>query len=337
MTEPKKILISRTDSIGDVILTLPLAGILKEYYPESEIYFLGKTYTKDVIMLSRHVDEFINWSELELLPINEQIDKLKQFNIDSIIHIFPNKDIAKLAKKAGIGIRIGTSHRPYHWVNCNKLINFSRKKSDLHEAQLNTKLLKPLGIERDFQLDELIGYYGFTQTEPLDSKFVELIDSSRFNLILHTKSKGSAREWGLDNFRKLIEILPKDQFKIFLSGTEEDGKLFRDELLGAEHVEDISGKMNLQEFISFINSADGLIAASTGPLHIAAGLGKIALGIYPPIRPMHPGRWKPLGAKADYLVQADECSDCREGGSCHCMLELNPELVYTKLMEYIRK
>ena len=334
---PKRILISRTDAIGDVILTLPLAGILKEYYPESKIYFLGKTYTKDVIKLSKHVDEFINWSELEILTINEQIDKLKQFNLDSIIHIFPNRDIAKLAKKLGIKTRIGTSHRPYHWINCNKLINFSRKKSDLHEAQLNTKLLKPLGIERDFQLDELVGYYGFRQATPLDSKFVELIDSSRFNLILHPKSKGSAREWGLDNFKKLIEILPKDEFKIFLSGTEEDGKLFRDELLGAEHVVDISGKMNLQEFISFINSADGLIAASTGPLHIAAALGKIALGIYPPIRPMHPGRWKPLGTKADYLVQADECSDCREGGSCHCMLELNPELVYTKLMEYLRE
>lgn len=329
--DPKRIIISRTDSIGDIILTLPLAGIIKEYYPNSEVFFIGKTYTKDIISLSKHVNKFINWSTIELLPTNEQINTLKGYNADTIIHIFPNKSIAKLAKKVGINTRIGTSHRPFHWSSCNRLINFSRKNSDLHEAQLNTKLLKPLGIDKEFSLKELIGYYGFDNLNLLDSKFHELVDPNRFNLILHTKSKGSAREWGLDNFEKLIQILPKEDYKIFLSGTEEDGQLFRDQLMGADNVVDISGIMSLQQFVSFINATDGLIAASTGPLHIAAALGKRALGIYPPIKPMHPGRWMPLGINADYIVQPDDCSDCKNGGACHCMLDLSPELVAQNL------
>ena len=331
MLNSQNILISRTDAIGDVILTLPLAGIIKKFFPSAKVFFLGKTYTKDIISLSKHVDEFINWSEIELLPINKQIEAIKKYNIDTVLHIFPNRGIAKLAKQSGIKNRIGTSHRPFHWTTCNKLIRFSRKKSDLHEAQLNTKLLKPLGINQDFSLEELGQYYGFEKVKDLSNEHSTLLDSKRFNLILHSKSKGSAREWGLDNFKRLIDILPKEQYKIFLSGTEEDGLSFRDKLVGAENVVDISGTMNLQEFISFINSADGLIAASTGPLHIAAALGKRALGIYPPIRPMHPGRWKPLGTNADYLVQAESCSDCREGGSCHCMLDLSAELVAQKL------
>jgi len=61
-------------------------------------------------------------------------------------------------------------------------------------------------------------------------------------------------------------------------------------------------------------------------------LGKRALGIYPPIKPMHPGRWMPLGVNADYVVQQDDCSDCRDGGSCHCMLDLSPQLVADKLI-----
>jgi ADP-heptose:LPS heptosyltransferase len=48
-SDPKKIVISRTDSIGDVVLTLPLAGILKEKYPKAKIIFLGNTYTKPII------------------------------------------------------------------------------------------------------------------------------------------------------------------------------------------------------------------------------------------------------------------------------------------------
>lgn len=327
----KRIILSRTDSIGDVILTLPLAGIIKSIFPDSQIYFLGKTYTKDIISLSKHIDKFIDWSELSVLPLNIQISKLKSLNIDTFIHVFPNKEIAALAKKARIKTRIGTAHRPFHWTTCNKLLNFSRKNSELHETQLNTKLLKPLGIDKSFSLEELVTFYGFDNVKPLSTNFQSLFDPNRFNLILHPKSKGSAREWGLDNFKKLIKILPVEKYKIFLSGTEDEGLLFRDELIGAQNVVDISGKMNLQEFISFINAADGLIAASTGPLHIAAALGKRALGIYPPIKPMHPGRWMPLGINADYVVQENDCSDCRDGGACHCMLDLSAEKIAEKI------
>jgi len=329
----KRIIISRTDSIGDVILTLPLAGIIKEYFPNYQVLFMGKTYTKDIILLSKHIDEFINWSDIEIMTTKEQINKIKSYSADYIIHVYPNKKIAQIAKQAGIPNRIGTSHRSFHWFQCNKLISFSRKKSDLHEAQLNTKLLQALGIDKEFSLVQLPGYYGLEKVRKLDNVFSQLIDPLRFNLILHTKSKGSAREWGLDNFKKLIDILPKEKYKIFLSGTEEDGLLFRDRLLGNVNVVDISGKMSLAQFISFINAADGLIAASTGPLHIAAALGKRALGIYPPIRPMHPGRWMPLGANADFVVQNKECSDCRNDSSCHCMLELSAELIASKIIK----
>ncbi|MCK5856156.1 MAG: glycosyltransferase family 9 protein [Bacteroidales bacterium] len=331
MTNSPNILISRTDAIGDVILTLPLAGIIKEYYPDSKILFLGKSYTKDIISISKHVDQFINWSDIDKLATNEQINVFKEYSIDTIIHVFPNKDIARIAKSAGIKNRIGTAHRPFHWTTCNKLLNFSRKNSDLHESQLNTKLLKPIGINRSFSLSELVEYYGFDNVKPLDINFIELLDPKRFNLILHPKSKGSAREWGLENFKELIEILPSKKYKLFLSGTEEEGELFRDVLLESKNVIDISGTMSLQQFVSFIDAADGLIAASTGPLHIAAALGKRALGIYPPIRPMHPGRWMPLGINADYVVHSGECSDCRDGGACHCMLELSASIVATKL------
>ena len=44
-----KIIISRTDSIGDVMLTLPLCVWLKEKYPNTELVFLGRTYTESIV------------------------------------------------------------------------------------------------------------------------------------------------------------------------------------------------------------------------------------------------------------------------------------------------
>lgn len=336
---PKSIIISRTDSIGDVILTLPLAGILKQFFPDLHIIFLGSTYTKDIVACSKYIDEFIDWQHIKNLTKNEAVAYLKNTNADTILHVFPRKEIAALARKAGIKNRIGTTNRLYHWFTCNKLLRFSRKNSQLHEAQLNVKLLKPFGIEKEFNLLELAAFYGFESKIPVSENILSLIDKQKFNLILHPKSKGSAREWGLGNFAGLIEILPKDKFKIFVSGTEAEAQLMQSEILDKykDSITNISGKYTLAEFISFISQADGLIAASTGPLHIAAALGKVAIGIYPPIKPMHPGRWMPIGEKADYLVTEKFCEDCRKTNDCHCMRSISPETVKLKLEQYINQ
>jgi ADP-heptose:LPS heptosyltransferase len=318
------LIISRTDSIGDVVLTLPMAGYIKRSFPKSRIIFLGRNYTRDVVAVSEHVDEFLSWDEIKNLNAEEMRQKLKA---DVIIHVFPVKEIAQAAKEARIPLRVGTTNRLYHWWTCNKLIRLSRKNSDLHEAQLNLKLLEFLSIKTEAGLKDIPSNYGFTKVIPLENEFLHLIDKTKFNLILHPKSKGSAREWGLENFSSLISLLPKDRYKIFISGTKEEGELIRSFIEKHPDTTDLTGKLNLKQFISFINTSDGLVAASTGPLHIAAALGKKAIGLFAPMRPIHPGRWMPLGKDAHYLVMNRSCNDCRKSQSCHCIKEISVKQV----------
>jgi ADP-heptose:LPS heptosyltransferase len=109
--KPERIILSRTDSIGDVMLTLPMAGILKERFPQCRIIFLGKSYTKAVIETCEHVDEFIDWDELNKKSETEKTGTLKRLNADAIVHVFPRKEIARLSRAVGIPIRIGTTGR----------------------------------------------------------------------------------------------------------------------------------------------------------------------------------------------------------------------------------
>ncbi len=55
----QKIILSRTDSVRDVTLTLPMAGILREMFPHCTIIFLDNDYTLEVVALSDCIDEFI--------------------------------------------------------------------------------------------------------------------------------------------------------------------------------------------------------------------------------------------------------------------------------------
>lgn len=303
-----------------------MAGFIKKNFPQCKVIFLGRNYTKDVIALCEFVDEFINYDELEKLSQQDRIAELKKINADVFVHVFPKKEVAQLAKNADIPLRVGTTNRLYHWLTCNKLISLSRKNSDLHEAQLNFKLLSFLNIETSASLNEISEYYGFTKVPKLNDEYWQLIDSNKFNVILHPKSKGSAREWGVANFEKLIEILPKEKFKIFISGTEQEGKLMP-ELLKNKNIIDLTGKLSLEQYIAFINAADGLVAASTGPLHIAAALNKKSIGLFVPKRPMHPGRWMPIGKNANYLVFDKDCVDCKNGKDCNCIVKINPKQI----------
>ena len=329
-SSPKRIVISRTDSIGDVILTLPLAGILKEKYPDSKIIFLGNSYTEAIVRVSVYVDEFINWDELK--DDVRAVETLKGYEVDFFIHVFPNKKIAHLALDAKIPNRIGTFGRAFHFFSCNKKVYFSRKKSNLHESQLNVKLLAPMGIKNNFSLETLETYYGFTRTNKIPFWLSDQISKNRVNLILHPKSKGSALEWGLKNFHRLINQLPEEKFKIFITGTKEEGELIEGSLpFDKINVMSLIGKLSLGELVAFIQACDCLVAASTGPLHIAAALGKRAIGLFSSRKPIDPGRWSPLGKKSEYLVFDSDCEKCRKKENCNCINKIPVERVINLL------
>lgn len=330
---PKRLIISRTDSIGDVILTLPVAGELKRMFPDIHILFLGSSYTRPIVECCPHVDEFVDWTEIGKLSDVDKVLAFKKMRADTILHVFPRPEIAKLAKRAGIPVRIGTSHRVYHWLTCNTKVKLSRRHSDLHESQLNLQLLSPLGY---VPLDSLAEVSERLSMVPpaLDTETQRWLDPSRFNLILHPKSKGSAREWGIDHFCQLVDLLPADRFHIFLCGTAAER-----EKMGAlldkvgENVTDLCGKLSLSQYIAFIAAADALVAASTGPLHIAAAVGTHAVGLYPPMRPIHPGRWRPLGDHVKVFCVEKECEACRHTMDCACMKAIAPEMVAAYLTE----
>jgi len=328
---PKTFLISRTDSIGDVILTLPIAGVLKALYPGCKVMFLGKSYTRPVVEACTMVDAFYDWNEVAGKGMLAQSEFLKATTADVILHIFPNKEIAIAAMKSAIPLRIGSTGRLWHYWTCNSLVALSRRRSKLHEAQLNLKLLKPLGYTRELGLNEIYSYFHLTRFINLDPRMKALITHDKKNVILHPLSKGSAREWGMENFIELAKLLVPEEYNVFVTGTREEGQDIKSSgIFSIPHVYDLTGRFSLSELIAFIAEADILVAASTGPLHLAAAMGKRAIGIYPPIKPMHPGRWAPIGPKAVYIVSDKPCSDCRYGGDCHCMKEITPG----RLLEY---
>jgi len=326
---PKRMIISRTDSIGDVITTLPLAAFLKEQDKDIIIYFIGTAYTKSIIEACPHVDVFLDRANLlqHGLPAD--------MHAEAILFVFPDKELEKKIRKQ-IPLLIGTANRWYHWLYLNKRISFSRKNSPLHESQLNFNLLVPW-FDAPIPSLEKIKTYILLKIQSNTSLQSILDPAAKKHIIFHTKSKGSAREWPLSNYFKLAKLLASLHYQVYISGTAAEGKLIHEqcpELFLEKNVTDISGKFSLCEFIEFINICDATVACSTGPLHISAALNKQTIGIYPPIKPMHAGRWGPLGSRSHVLVSTQSCELCRTTGLCACIQSITAESVYNVLAHF---
>ena len=328
----KKVIINRTDSIGDVMLVLPICTWLKANFPGIYIYFLGNAYTKAVVNSYDSVDEFIDWKELESKSKEEQISFIKSLNTEAIVHAFPRKEIAKLAKKAKINFRIGTSHRLFHFLTCNVKVDFTRKNSPYHESQLNFELLRPFGLTSIPTLDEVNEMTGhFVAKNNELPEFINEKLSSNKTVILHPKSQGSAVEWGVNHYVELALKLEQKGYTIFFTGTEKEGLLFRDQVPFSENIIDTTGKLTLEQLIYFISKVNALVACSTGPLHIAGFTGITTVGLFSPRRPIHPGRWRALGKDVHILVNDENCPTCAAKQKCNCIEQISVERVLNEI------
>jgi ADP-heptose:LPS heptosyltransferase len=201
------------------------------------------------------------------------------------------------------------------------LLNFSRKNSTLHEAQLNFELLKPLGLKKIPLLDELTNYMESFKPPQVDLpiQIETALNLASKVVILHPKSQGSAIEWGIDNYVELAKKLIAQNTTVVFSGTEKEGKMFKDQIPLHPLCIDTTGKLTLEQLIVLISKSNALVACSTGPLHIAGVLGKKAVGLFSPKKPIHPGRWKPLGKNAITLVYDENCKKCSSKINCNCI------------------
>lgn len=331
----KRVLICKTNQIGDVTFALPIATALKKAEPNVKVIFLGRAYTQALIEHYNDVDEFADWDQIKDLPDEQAAQRLAALNVDVIFNIQADKRLAKLAKMAAIPLRVGTIGRLYNWKLCNKLISLSRKNSPLHETQLDMYFLKGVGLPCDYslqQIAELQNYRAFEATEEVSA----FLEDDKFNLILHPKTRGQHIEWPFEHFAELIRSLPEDKVNILITGSAEEGAQFAPQLLETfPQIKNVCGKLSLSGLCELISRTDGLIAASTGPVHLAANFGVHTLGLYAPIRPMHAGRWGPVGKQAEVLNVEKNCDDCRKSGPCHCVAAITPKQVNETVMRWV--
>ncbi|HEX9252530.1 MAG TPA: glycosyltransferase family 9 protein [Ignavibacteriaceae bacterium] len=341
ITAPKNILIVRTDRIGDLILTLPLAGLIKKQYPEAKVTFLVREYTKNIVSNHPFIDEIIVLKEVDgNALLFENINLIKQKNFDSCIVVYPRFKISLIVFLSRVKNRIGTGYRWYSFL-FNLKVYEHRKNAERHEMEYNVNLLEKLGIKNSVAVNNV--KYDLRVDEHSLQNVIKILldeklDLQRPIIIVHPGSGGSSIDLPVNKFNELVKRLDDDNYQIILTGSKSEVELC-EKIKSSAKLKNFAGKFNLDELTALISKSAMFISNSTGPIHIAAALGKYTVGFYPKIVSCSQERWGPYtNKKLVYEPQLD-CKNCtrEQCEKLNCMDSIDISKVYSDIKNVLNK
>ena len=306
--EIKRILVSRTDKIGDLILSIPSFFMVKKMYPNAELVVIVGKYNVDIVKNLPYIDRIViidEYTKAELL------EKIAYFKADVFIALYNDSYVASLARASKAKIRIGPISKLSSFFTYNKGVLQKRSLSVKNEGQYNLDLVAKLDKKRFTMLYELNTKLILTDENKkvADAYFKE--NSIRGKcLVVNPFIGGSAKnitdEQYVSILKKVKEKMPGLNIIItsHMSDEERTEKLCKN--IGKEKVFAFSNGASILNTASIIDRTDVYLGASTGPTHIAGALAKNIVAIYPHKKTQSPTRWGVLGGSNVKYIIPDE-------------------------------
>jgi len=335
-----RILITRTDKLGDVILSTPVIKNLRLAYPDSFIAFLCQPYTKDILEGNPYLDEVIVYDKYgkhkSILSSIKFSLFLRKKKFDWAIILHPTNRMHLVTFFAGIPLRIGWDKK-LGFLLTHRLPH-TKEKGEKHEVEYNLDLLRFLNIPiKDKSL-----YF------PLKKEKQEYIENllkekgvKKDDLIIaiHPYAFCPSKRWPLKYFSSLISLLKKEIHpKIVIISSEKDYSNF----LFEKHPDLIDLRsLDILSTGALIKKADLLISNDTGPVHIAASLDTPVISIFGRGDPgLSSRRWRPLGERSVYLHKDVGCKKCL-AHNCQkgflCLKAIKPQEVFLEAISLLKK
>ncbi len=319
-----RILVVRTDRLGDVILSTPVLTALRSQFPHVRLAILVNPRTRDLVYAHPHVDVIL----VDDQPRHHHgvrgfwrlVSALKRHRFDAAVLLHPTLRLALATFFARIPIRIGTAYRFYSPL-FNQRVRHHRKESGRHEVICNLELLAPLGIrEADPQFHLNISSEAFRKVDLLLAGLG--VDSGEPFVVLHPGSGGSARNWRPEAFAALARRLTGEiGIDVVVSGSAAEAELVQRVVAAAGNRPiSVAGRLNVIELAALLQRCQVVVANSTGPLHLAVAVGTEVVGLYAPLPAIRPERWGPFGRPDSVIMsKTEDCTACKRSRSPYCL------------------
>jgi heptosyltransferase-1 len=290
-----RILIIKLSSIGDLFHALPAVHALKVGL-NAPIDWVTTTAYVDLVNCFDDVDHAIAFPRKHFFKNLKHFKKqLRTHHYDLIIDLQGLLKSATVARLARGGRRIGPSfHREASHLFYSTVAGICNK--DRHAVLENLDIADHLGIE--------------SQPLHFPVTFPDItVSGASPRIAISPTSRWETKNWPLERFAAVAkELQESQQATIVLLGGPDD-------IDACQHIESAldapcenwAGKTTLVEMGSQLQTVDLLIANDSGPVHMAAAIGKPTLVIFGPTKPHRTG---PFGEGHHVIQTSLPCQPC---------------------------
>jgi heptosyltransferase-1 len=256
--DPFRILVVRLGAMGDVIHALPAVATLKHSFPHSRVSWVLRSRWIPLVEGNPFVDEIIPFDRT-MRGIRSAWRRLRAERFNVAV------DLQGLIQSALVA----------EVSRADKIVGFDRSQAAERWASLvySTAVVTSAAhiVDRNLELVAAAGASSILRAFPLPGGEPEgRLPDGRF--VLASPLAGwSAKQWPLERFEQLARLL---DLPLVVNGAPESAEMLR-RIRGAHvHVSGIAG------LIDATRRAHAVVGVDSGPMHLAAALGKPGIAIF---------------------------------------------------------
>jgi lipopolysaccharide heptosyltransferase II len=330
-----KILILKPSSLGDVIQALPVLRLLKRHLPAGEIFWWidshlaplleGDPDLTGIVRFGRH-----RWASPRHWPeMFRSIQWLRAQHFDLVIDLQCLARSGAFAWLANGKFLIGLDE-PREGARGFYDLAVRRPSFHTHAVDWYLAVLPPLGVPVHWHFPWLPERSAIAAA--VKSKW--RTDGARW-IILQPGARWPSKRWPAEHFAELAGQLAANfsDARFAVLGGAEDKPL--GEIISRAaptRTLNLCGQTSLPEMIEWLRLGALMVTNDTGPMHVAAALGKPLVALFGPTEPRRTG---PHGQLENVLRIELPCSPCL-GSHCtyakpnECLKAISPATVFAR-------
>jgi lipopolysaccharide heptosyltransferase I len=310
---PQRVLLVKPSALGDIVHTLPVLNLLRKRWPAAHLAWLVNSAFASILEGHPQLDQVVTfdrlrfgagwWNPAAAIGLRRFLRELRAQNFDLVIDLQGLFRSGWMTRGTRAPIRVGFS-------NARELAHLFYT----HRVQVPASCQH--AVDRYVHVCRFLGCEGGVEfnfhvtDEDRDSVARMLPETARYAVLL-PGTNWPTKRWPAEHFAATVGPLrEKYGLKSVIAGGAEVSSI-AGEIPGAT---DLTGKTNLKQLVALLERAALVIANDSGPMHIAAALGRPLVTLFGPTNPHRTG---PYG-RLDSVVRLDlPCSPCHSRRCSH--------------------
>lgn len=342
---PRRLLVVRLSALGDVLHCLPALAALRSLHPHATIDWVTESLGASILEGHPDLGRVVRFPRKEIVRGLRRpsegvaawtrgerfVAELREHSYDLLVDLQGNLRSAFVGRTARARVRIG--HHPAETKEYPWLLGAARaatRAGAVHRVEKNLHLVRALGYRGPVPPARLPDY---AEEVARIAALPELAGPPPTLLQPFVSAFGRFKEWPGERYAELARRLADRGHRVLVTCAPEDDER-RDEILdrAGDAASASPETPSPRELAALLRLSRGLVAADTGPLHLAAFSGVPVVGLFGPKDPKTYGPWSERAAVRRGDVP---CAPCRLRRCDHaiCMQSISVETVVAAVEE----